>query len=213
MKQNICAASHCLDLTFITIFQHPSTYEQAEVNAAPGTWAKIKVIRNAFGHIAAELAGIATLAPYAARTSLLYHSLPDASLRGFPKALQAARAPVASTVTAPSPSHLGVHIKRHIPYGDRTRNRLDVYVPEAHGRTVEGMPASASQTVSRHNTTGNGADASSADQAASSGRLAQNAHAASRVERPVVFFVHGGVWASGEKWHYAPMAVRLAQVG
>ncbi|GAX73065.1 hypothetical protein CEUSTIGMA_g518.t1 [Chlamydomonas eustigma] len=31
--------------------------------------------------------------------------------------------------------------------------------------------------------------------------------------RPVVFFVHGGVWASGEKWHYAPMATRLVQEG
>uniref|UniRef100_A0A7R9YU06 protein-S-isoprenylcysteine alpha-carbonyl methylesterase n=1 Tax=Chlamydomonas euryale TaxID=1486919 RepID=A0A7R9YU06_9CHLO len=30
---------------------------------------------------------------------------------------------------------------------------------------------------------------------------------------PVIVFVHGGVWASGEKWHYAPMATRLAQEG
>ncbi|KAK9840822.1 hypothetical protein WJX81_007272 [Elliptochloris bilobata] len=30
---------------------------------------------------------------------------------------------------------------------------------------------------------------------------------------PVALFCHGGVWASGEKWHYAPMAVRLAQAG
>ena len=31
--------------------------------------------------------------------------------------------------------------------------------------------------------------------------------------RPVVLFVHGGVWASGSKWHYAKMASRLAQEG
>jgi hypothetical protein len=30
---------------------------------------------------------------------------------------------------------------------------------------------------------------------------------------PVVLFCHGGVWASGAKWHYAPLATRLAQAG
>lgn len=29
----------------------------------------------------------------------------------------------------------------------------------------------------------------------------------------VVLFVHGGVWATGSKWHYAPLATRLAQEG
>ena len=30
---------------------------------------------------------------------------------------------------------------------------------------------------------------------------------------PVALFCHGGVWAHGERWHYAPMAERLAQAG
>ncbi|KAK9835853.1 hypothetical protein WJX74_009357 [Apatococcus lobatus] len=30
---------------------------------------------------------------------------------------------------------------------------------------------------------------------------------------PVALFCHGGVWAHGERWHYAPMAKRLAQAG
>ena len=30
---------------------------------------------------------------------------------------------------------------------------------------------------------------------------------------PVVLFCHGGVWASGAGWHYAPLATRLAQAG
>ena len=30
---------------------------------------------------------------------------------------------------------------------------------------------------------------------------------------PVALFCHGGVWAHGERWHYAPMAARLAQAG
>jgi acetyl esterase/lipase len=29
----------------------------------------------------------------------------------------------------------------------------------------------------------------------------------------VVLFCHGGVWAAGAKWHYAPLAARLAQAG
>lgn len=33
------------------------------------------------------------------------------------------------------------------------------------------------------------------------------------IKRPVMLFVHGGVWAAGERFHYAPMAVRCAQAG
>lgn len=29
----------------------------------------------------------------------------------------------------------------------------------------------------------------------------------------MVLFCHGGVWASGDRWHYAPLATRLAQAG
>lgn len=30
---------------------------------------------------------------------------------------------------------------------------------------------------------------------------------------PAVLFVHGGVWASGERWHYTRMAHELAKQG
>ena len=30
---------------------------------------------------------------------------------------------------------------------------------------------------------------------------------------PVVFFVHGGIWATGDRSHFAPLATRLAQAG
>lgn len=30
---------------------------------------------------------------------------------------------------------------------------------------------------------------------------------------PVALFCHGGIWAHGERWHYAPLASRLAQAG
>lgn len=37
--------------------------------------------------------------------------------------------------------------------------------------------------------------------------------AASRQRVPVVLFVHGGVWAAGDAWHYAPLAASLARLG
>jgi len=33
------------------------------------------------------------------------------------------------------------------------------------------------------------------------------------VDVPVALFCHGGIWATGSKWHYAPMATRLAEAG
>ena len=32
-------------------------------------------------------------------------------------------------------------------------------------------------------------------------------------DAPVALFVHGGVWASGEKWQFSPMATALAKEG
>ncbi|MEW5313171.1 MAG: hypothetical protein WDW38_004760 [Sanguina aurantia] len=173
---------------------------QAEVAAAPGTWAKLRSIRNAFGHIAAELAGIATLAPYAARTSFLYHSLPDASRRGFPRVMQAPQTPATIVSTPPnSSSALGVMIQRNVSYGPLLRNRLDIYIPEGTGPAVASLTGLAEKQ---------GSPAVLAQDASSGATGSSSSNA-----RPVVFFVHGGVWASGEKWHYAPMAVRLAQEG
>jgi acetyl esterase/lipase len=40
---------------------------------------------------------------------------------------------------------------------------------------------------------------------------AENVNAAARV--PMAVFVHGGVWASGERWQFAPLAHRLAEEG
>ena len=43
--------------------------------------------------------------------------------------------------------------------------------------------------------------------------LAAAAAAAAGEGAPMVLFCHGGVWAAGAKWHYAPLAARLAQAG
>jgi hypothetical protein len=40
-----------------------------------------------------------------------------------------------------------------------------------------------------------------------------NLKSSSSTKSPVLLFVHGGVWATGSKWHYALMATRLAQAG
>jgi acetyl esterase/lipase len=31
--------------------------------------------------------------------------------------------------------------------------------------------------------------------------------------KPVIMFVHGGVWASGDKWQFSPLGSQLAQDG
>ena len=36
---------------------------------------------------------------------------------------------------------------------------------------------------------------------------------ATKPGHPVALFIHGGVWAVGEKWQFAPMAHRLAEEG
>ena len=33
------------------------------------------------------------------------------------------------------------------------------------------------------------------------------------VLKPVVLFVHGGVWASGDKWQFSPLGAFLAEEG
>lgn len=77
-------------------------------------------------------------------------------------------------------------------YGARPRNILDVYLPPS----VQSRGAALQQAAD------DGDPASRAADAGSSGEGA-----------PVVLFCHGGVWASGAKWHYAPLATRLAQAG
>lgn len=103
---------------------------------------------------------------------------------------------LAAAVAALPSGRDGVAVHRRVPYGPGPRNILDVYVPlpAAHGPAPNPTPF-LPQGQGQQRGVGNGASAGT-------GEL-----------RPVVFFVHGGVWASGEPWQYAPMAVRLAQQG
>ncbi|BDA51015.1 probable isoprenylcysteine alpha-carbonyl methylesterase I at N-terminal half [Coccomyxa sp. Obi] len=78
-----------------------------------------------------------------------------------------------------------VGIVRDVRYGPMQRNVMDIYMPPC--------------TVLDSSSTGSTAHDDKA--------------LASTSGRPVALFCHGGVWASGAKWHYAPMATRLAQEG
>jgi prenylcysteine alpha-carboxyl methylesterase len=94
-------------------------------------------------------------------------------------------------------SHQGsISTARDLCYGPLERNTLDIYLPaeaEIDLTTITNIVSELSKIF----------DAP-----------AQVATAASNTQRlPVVLFCHGGVWARGEKWHYAPLATRLAQAG
>lgn len=95
-------------------------------------------------------------------------------------------------------------------YGQRPRNVMDIYLPpnvEFSGSLQQEQAQQPGQNGSpcRSGSTGsNGA-------AAGNGEGPEAACAAEGA--PMVLFCHGGVWAAGSKWHYAPLATRLAQAG
>jgi hypothetical protein len=88
---------------------------------------------------------------------------------------------------------------------------MDVYLPPGiqlgsslQLEQAEGHASGHSSGRENHNASSNGS--SSSDDSTGSVAAAQPAF-------PIVLFCHGGVWASGAKWHYAPLATRLAQAG
>lgn len=95
----------------------------------------------------------------------------------------------------------GVAVHRQVPYGPAPRNMLDVYVPLL-------SPPLITQTLPTGSSPQEQLLALAAQQAAW-----QSEQQRQVLALPVVFFTHGGVWASGETWQYAPLATRLAQAG
>ncbi|KXZ41379.1 hypothetical protein GPECTOR_510g480 [Gonium pectorale] len=155
-----------------------------------------------------EIVAIVALAPYGAYAMSVYRRLstipgmaaavPPPPLAPQPRGDSAGAAPTAAAAAtaaatpAPDltesirrlpPGRDGVAVQRGVSYGPAARNTLDVYVP---------LPAAAAAASAAGASAGGGGGG---------GGL------------PVVFFVHGGVWASGETWQYAPLAARLAQAG
>ena len=90
----------------------------------------------------------------------------------------------------------GVSIARDVRYADAPRAVMDIYLPR--GVSIDDAARAVSETVSE-----------------SSMPLGQesNDELTSLDKLPVALFVHGGVWAVGEKWQFAPMASRLAEEG
>lgn len=122
----------------------------------------------------------------------------------FPAAWHACAArrnlPTAGRSLAGAAGPHGVVLFPAVPYGDGAgRRQLDVYVSSAIHSGLKGRappPWDAPPTASARGAS----SAGGSDGAEGAGA-------------PVAFFVHGGVWSSGERSHSAPLATRLAQSG
>lgn len=87
-----------------------------------------------------------------------------------------------------------VSLTPEVKYGPKLRNVMDIYSPYAANDAL-----GSKRSTSIHDN--------------SSSEVAAGKETVPPSSAPVVMFVHGGVWASGSKWHYALMATRLAQAG
>ncbi|GLC42361.1 hypothetical protein PLESTM_001324900 [Pleodorina starrii] len=160
-----------------------------------------------------ELAAVVALAPYGAYAMSVYRRLsalpppppptpPPAPAAAatlgaepLPAAAEAAAAAATAALRQLPLGKYGVAVHRQVSYGPASRNTLDVYVP---------LPRQHQQQQQQQQQQGH------------QHQQAENQHQQQEQPQPlmpVVFFVHGGVWASGETWQYAPLATRLAQAG
>lgn len=159
---------------------------QAEVSRIRSPIEQARKIASYARVFAAELLGLVSAIPYGVRALALHRSLPSPDAR--------------------LGRHQGsVTLLRDVRYGARPRNTLDIYLPP----NVEpphleaALPSLAQRRAPSSQAPPTGAGASSEVPGG-------EAHAS---KAPLLLFVHGGVWASGSGWHYAPLATRLAQAG
>lgn len=95
------------------------------------------------------------------------------------------------------PAELRIQLQPDVRYGPASRNTMDIYTPP---RLASAAPMPLWPTK--------------AERADWQSRYAQAVEGTvPRAPAPVVVFVHGGVWATGSKWHYTTMATRLCQAG
>lgn len=147
-----------------------------------------------------ELTGVIKTIPYGIRALRQHKKLPDALVRGDNADL----------------IFNSVSIARNVRYAYSPRAVMDVYLPrgvslsdefaqDEKGRVIRKVmddvvgDASGSNTTSA-NTTGSH----------NSGKVST---VTQRNLPPIALFIHGGVWAVGERWQFAPMAHRLAEEG
>ena len=87
----------------------------------------------------------------------------------------------------------GVCCHRDVRYDPEGRHVMDLYVPaEVAADLAAKRAADTACTCSKDSACRQQVDAGTA--------------------APVVFFTHGGLWASGEPWQYSWLSTRLAQV-
>ena len=138
-----------------------------------------------------EIRGVVSVIPYGVRAMRQHRRLPDAVSRG----------------RADAPA--GVSIVRDVRYADAPRAVMDVYLPA--GVALEDAVPSAAASPPRRAERNRPSNAAAAAAAASPSNSNPDETASDGL--PVALFVHGGVWAVGEKWQFAPMASRLAEEG
>lgn len=137
--------------------------------------------------IGAELLATVQIIPYGIRSQALYRSIPK---------IREGTAHQGSISTA-----------RNVRYGPRERNTLDIYLPAGAEIDYSAIP----DIYAPNNPTKIATELADTTTTTIPNAL-PTIHSTSS-QLPVVLFCHGGIWATGEKWHYAPLATRLAQAG
>ena len=164
----------------------------ADIAAVPTREGKLRRAAEIGKILVDEVTGVLKAIPYGIRALRQHKKLPDALAR----------------------SDDGAHVRevsiaRNVRYADSPRAVMDVYLPrgvsladefalDADGRVVDAVATEASVETS-------GGEKRNKNDSFES--------LATKPGHPVALFIHGGVWAVGEKWQFAPMAHRLAEEG
>ena len=164
----------------------------ADIAAVPTREGKLRRAAEIGKILVDEVTGVLKAIPYGIRALRQHKKLPDALAR----------------------SDDGAHVRevsiaRNVRYADSPRAVMDVYLPrgvsladefalDADGRVVDAVATEASVETS-------GGEKRNENDSFES--------LATKPGHPVALFIHGGVWAVGEKWQFAPMAHRLAEEG
>eukprot|EP00892_Ulva_mutabilis_P005005 jgi/Ulvmu1/2877/UM146_0019.1 len=152
-------------------------------------------ISEAFKGAAIEWSRLTTTsarAKYAVRTSRLFVQEILGTITAVPFGVRSLN--LFKTLQKSSDKDHGVRLLTDVRYGPAPRNTMDVYTPP---RPPQRAPTSPWPDDNQWG--GNRPHACSSN--------------VPRALAPVVVYVHGGVWATGSKWHYAALATRLSQAG